>query len=176
MAEGQTQIEKERNRPSNGGPDEVRLLALEIRPRKAGFAVLDGSTLLDWGVTTYGPKIPAMRRITSLLDLHAPSIIVTRRRPRSKYGLNVAKIVQSIKRGVQRRSIRVESLDADRIRAFFKQRGCAGKHKTAALLAEWFPELAWRLPPKRKPWQSEPHNALLFDAAAIAAVFLTAEP
>ena len=104
-----------------------------------------------------------------------PSVVVIRWRPRLKHSLTDASIVESIKRGAQRRSIRILSLDAHRIRAFFKQRGCRSKDKTAALLAEWFPELAWRVPPKRKSWQSEPHNALLFDAVATAVTFLTAE-
>lgn len=175
MAEGQTQIRKVCNRSSNSGADELRLLALEIRPKKVGFAVFERSTLMDWGVTRYGAATSAMRRIGSLLDLHVPAVIVIRRRPRSKHSLTGASILRSIKRGAQRRSIRVLSLDAHKIRAFFKQRGCRSKHKTAELLAEWFPELAWRVPPKRKLWQSEPYNTLLFDAVATAATFLTAE-
>jgi hypothetical protein len=116
-----------------------------------------------------------VRRIGSLLDLYAPSVIVTRRRPRLKHSQAGASIVQSIKRGAQRRSICVKTLDAHRIRAFFKQRGCRNKHQIGVLLAQWFPELAWRVPPKRKVWQSEPHNTLLFDAVASAATFLAAE-
>jgi hypothetical protein len=56
-----------------------------------------------------------------------------------------------------------------------KQRGCESKHSIAVLLAEWFPELALRVPAKRKLWESEPHNALLFDAVAIAVAYLTAQ-
>jgi len=175
MAEGQTQVEKERSLPPDGEGEVLRLLVLEIRPRKAGFAVFEGSTLLDWGVTSYDSATPAIRRIGSLLDLHVPSVIVIRKRPRLKHRLTGASIVQSIKRAAQRRSIRVRSLDAHGIRAFFKQRGCRSKDNTATLLAEWFPELAWRVPPKRKSWQSEPHNALLFDAVATAVAFITAE-
>jgi hypothetical protein len=167
MAEGQTRIEKE--------GEALRLLALEIRPQKAGFAVFDGATLLDWGVRGYG-RTPAFRRIETLLSLYTPSVIVIRRRHYLKHDDAGARVVQSIKRGAQRKSISVRSLDAQHIRAFFKQRGCDSKHAIATLLAEWFPELAWRLPAKRKLWQSEPHNTLLFDAVAIAVTFLTAQP
>ena len=166
MAEGQTRLEKE--------GDVLRLLALEIRPQKAGFAVFEGASLLDWGVRGYG-QTPAIRRIETLLSLYAPSVIVIRRRPYLKHGDNGARVVQSIKRGAQRKSISVPSLDAHHIRAFFKQRGCESKHAAATLLAEWFPELAWKVPPERKPWQSEPHNTLLFDAVAIGVTFLTTE-
>jgi hypothetical protein len=166
MVEGQTRVEKE--------GEALRLLALEIRPQKAGFAVFEGATLLDWGVRDYGPT-PAFRRIGTLLSLYAPSVIVIRRRHYLKHGDTVARVVQSIKRGAQRKSISVQSLDAHRIRAFFKQQGCESKHAASTLLAEWFPELAWKLPPERKPWQPEPHNTLLFDAVAIAVTFLIAQ-
>jgi hypothetical protein len=172
MAEGQTQIGNEGQRPTNG-TGEFRLLALEIRPQKAGFAVFEGSTLLDWGVTRYGKDIPPSRRIGALVDLHGPSVIVTRWRPRLKHSQAGARVLESIRRGAQRRLIHIRSLDAGEIRAFFKQRGCESKHSTAVLLAEWFPELALRVPEKRKLWQSEPHNAILFDAVAIAVTFLT---
>ena len=174
MVERQTQIETEGQQPLNGS-GEFRLLALEIRPQKAGFAIFEGSTLLDWGVTRYGKDIPPSRRIGSLVDLHGLSVIVTRWRPRLKHSQIGASVVESIKRGAQRRLIRFRSLDALEIRAFFKQRGCESKHSTAVLLAEWFPELAFRVPEKRKLWQSEPHNALLFDAVAIAVTFLTGQ-
>jgi hypothetical protein len=173
MAERPTQIGKESKPWPISSTEELRLLALEIRPRKAGFVVLEGATLLDWGVTTYGTGTPAMRRIASLLDLHTPSIIVTRRRPRLKKGQAVPNIMQSIKREARRRSIHFQSLDAHQVRAFFIQRGRRNKHVVATLLAEWFPELAWKLPPKRKLWQSEPHYATLFDAVAIAVTYLT---
>lgn len=146
MVERETQVRNDGCQSSRGETDELRLLALEIRPRKAGFAVLEGATLLDWGVTTYGPGRPAMRRIASLLDLHAPSIIVTRRRPRLKNGQTVPNIVESIKSEARRRSIRFRTLDAHQVRAFFIQRGRRNKHAVATLLAEWFPELAWKLP------------------------------
>jgi hypothetical protein len=173
MAEGQAQVENEYQRPSKSGSDGFRLLALEIRPQKAGFAIFEGSTLLDWGVTRYGKDTPPSRRIRALVDLHGPSVIVTRRRPRLNHSQIGATVVESINRGAQRRSIRLQSLEANQIRAFFKQRGCESKHSTAVLLAEWFPELALRVPAERKLWESEPHNALLFDAVAIAVTYLT---
>ena len=39
-------------------------------------------------------------------------------------------------------------------------------------LAEWFEDLAWKPPLRRKPWQHEPHNTVIFDALATAVVFL----
>jgi hypothetical protein len=45
---------------------------------------------------------------------------------------------------------------------------CKTKVELAATLAMIFPELAWRLPPKRKIWQSEHRRQTAFDAIALA--------
>jgi len=37
----------------------------------------------------------------------------------------------------------------------------------ATSMAECFPELEWKLPPPRKPWQPENWRMLLFDAVAL---------
>jgi hypothetical protein len=175
MVKREKQVENEAERPSKSGNNECRLLALEIRPRKAGFAILEGSALLDWGVTSYDPVTPAIGRIASLLDLHGPSVIVTRRRPDLKNDQVIAGIVESIREEARRRSMGFQTLDADRVRSFFTHRGRGNKHEVALLIAEWFPELAWRVPPKRRPWQSEPKVVPLFDAVATAVTFLTGE-
>jgi len=41
------------------------------------------------------------------------------------------------------------------------------KHEIASAIGELFVELVWKLPTKRKPWQSEDHNMVIFDAAAL---------
>ena len=50
----------------------------------------------------------------------------------------------------------------------FAQGGRWNTHEVAQAIAKRFPELAWHLPRKRKPWQSEPKKQLIFDAAALA--------
>jgi hypothetical protein len=40
------------------------------------------------------------------------------------------------------------------------------KQETAEALAAIFPELLWKLPPRRKSWQPEPHIPIVFDAVA----------
>jgi len=57
---------------------------------------------------------------------------------------------------------------ATAMRKYFQEIGRANKFEIAEAVATRFPELAWRLPRKRKPWQSEPLVQPLFDAVAIA--------
>lgn len=157
-----------------------RLLALEVRPQRIGFVVLQGaSRLLDWGVRAHAKEAGASRstlraRIAVLLDLYAPAAIVVRRREgrRGRLWRAGAEITARIRAEARRRAIPCQVVPATEVRRFFARHCDATKSATAALLAEWFPDLAWKLPPKRRPWESEHYNTLVFDAAATAVAFL----
>jgi hypothetical protein len=43
-----------------------------------------------------------------------------------------------------------------------------GKYQRAVEMAARFPEIGWKLPPKRQPWESEHHSMSIFEALAIA--------
>ena len=43
-----------------------------------------------------------------------------------------------------------------------------GVHEIAHLIAKQLPELAAKLPPRRKPWMNEDYHMAMFDAAALA--------
>jgi hypothetical protein len=45
-----------------------------------------------------------------------------------------------------------------------------GKYERAVELAARFPEIAWKLPSKRKLWESEHYSVSIFEAPAVAAV------
>jgi hypothetical protein len=45
------------------------------------------------------------------------------------------------------------------------------KYEVASALARQFPDLALRLPPKRKCWQSEHYRMGIFDAAAVGVAY-----
>jgi hypothetical protein len=47
------------------------------------------------------------------------------------------------------------------------------KHEIATVLAQRFPALAAKLPPKRKCWQSEDYRISVFDAAALGVGYST---
>jgi len=70
--------------------------------------------------------------------------------------------------------------DSTRIPARFISRGDvnrafvgfeSNKYEVASALARQFPDLASRLPPKRKIWQSEDYRMGIFDAAALGAAY-----
>jgi len=80
-------------------------------------------------------------------------------------------MIQALRKETKGRAITLRLTDARQVRDFFALHSCKTKQQIATLVAEWYPELAWKLPPKRKPWQSEPYGASLFDAAAAVMIF-----
>ena len=156
-----------------------QILALEVRPQRIGFIVLQGVTrLLDWGVRTYGKQkddapSAGCAKVAVLLELYSPAVIVIRRRsastaPRKTISATVAKIAAE----ARRRSIPCRFVVATEVRRFFARYDGTTKHAIASLVAGWFPDLAWKLPPKRRPWESERYNTAIFDAAATAVAYL----
>lgn len=61
-------------------------------------------------------------------------------------------------------------LDRAIVRRGLAQRKTSSKMEIARLLADRFPELAWRLPGERKIWSKEDSRMSLFDAVAGALV------
>ena len=47
-----------------------------------------------------------------------------------------------------------------------------GKYERAVEIAARFPEIGWKLPSKRKPWESEHYSMSIFTAAALALAYL----
>jgi hypothetical protein len=155
------------------------LLALDIRAQKLGFVVFDGPTrLLGSGNRRYGgtkqrPRGAVVKRISSLLDFYEPSILVIRKTHihSPKTSRQVGNIIDTIRIEAKRRSVDVQILSAKTVKKFFAQSGPTAKHEIASTLAGRFEDLAWKLPKKRKAWQSERHNIVIFDAAATGVAF-----
>jgi hypothetical protein len=161
-----------------------RILALEVRPRVTGFvAIRLPSDLLDWGRRKHRAatkELAAMvaTKINALLELTMPSVIVVRsRNVRSlKARRKIKAILRVIRQQAEQRSIDFQMISTKAVHHFFDPHGHASKHQIAEVIAGWFPELSWRLPPKRKAWKSEDHRMVIFDAIATALVFLNKSP
>jgi hypothetical protein len=145
-----------------------------------GFAVFEGLRLLDWGVSTYGRRgmnrrVMVSRTLNPLLDLHTPALVVLRKKKVSVViGKALAPIMQILRKEGVRRSIGLRFLTTETVKRFFVARGCKTKHQVASALATQYPELAWKLPAKRKPWETEKHSMTIFDAAALGVCFVGA--
>jgi hypothetical protein len=140
-----------------------------------GFAILEGGTrLLDWGVRSYDKRSAlGVDKIARLLDYYQPSLVVIRKwwLGNARVGLRASAMARAAGSEARRRLIESHSVGIEEFRRFFVKRGCTTKHAIASLVADWFDEVAWRVPAKRRPWDSECPRALIFDAIAAAVVF-----
>jgi hypothetical protein len=156
-------------------PVPKRLLALDVRISKLGFAVFEGPTdLLDWGVRSFEKgggnafTSSVSDRLGVLFDFYEPSGIAIRSR---NYHLRShertrTKIMAIMKSDLRRHSRRLTIITAKQVRNAFAKKGEIHKHDIALQIANQFQELSWKLPPRRKAYQSELAAMLVFDAVA----------
>jgi hypothetical protein len=158
-----------------------RLLALEVRSSKFGFAVLEvPSKLLDWGVRCFSEQagkrsLVASDRMATLLAFHRPAVVVARlrdHRAAAQYKRFLT-ILGAIEKEVKRNSMRFRTITEMQVRRHFDSTGEITKHAIATTLADQFPELTWKLPLPRKPYQSEAPAILVFDALANGIAFIS---
>lgn len=151
-----------------------RILAVEIRSGRFGFVLLEPpATLLDWGMAGYRANVSeALRRkICNVAEQFGPSLMISRQNTTDKHQ-NI-EVMQQIARQY---SIPVHFFHQSAVRDHFKVQGRTNKYEVAQLIVAQFPELSWRMPAKRKPWQSEPAIQALFDAAALALLAVCSQP
>lgn len=152
-----------------GGSLAGPLLAIDLRRRKAGFVVFERiGQLLDWGVRAQARDRDLLHPITKLLDYYRPRVVVVRRA--TKTGMRQS--FQRLRAAATARAIAIEIVSAEEASAMFAEFDCRNKHEINLLLARWFNELTWKLPPKRKPWQPERHTQSIFDATAAAMTYI----
>ena len=145
-------------------------MALDIRRRSFAFAIFEGpNNLLDSGARSFRTglnkvHVSPRQKLAVLIDDFNPSALVIRARNTNardrKSIIDQALRRESIDRRVPIRFVTRPTI----IRAFH---GNDRKYAIAVALAERFPALAAKLPPKRKCWQSEDYRMSIFDATAI---------
>lgn len=156
-----------------------RVLALDLRPRSFGFVVFEGpDQLLDWGVKSLrdlsGGEVPAEHRLAPLLHEFQPSVVLLKSTiwDRRKTRVQLASILDAIRmEGKDRIAVRL--ISPQRIRRMFPG-SVRNKDDLASRVACRFPDLAWKLPPRRKLWQREHYRMSIFDAAALALAYYSA--
>jgi hypothetical protein len=149
------------------------VLAVDLRLQRFGFVLFERpNVLLDWGVSGYHSSVSAAlsRKIAHAVEQFAPSLILCRQTVTEGHLLDV------LKQEAFARSIPLHSISTNDLHEYFAQRGRHNKHQVSELVAIHFPELAWRRPRERKPWQSEPTVQALFDAAALILMHSIAQP
>jgi hypothetical protein len=153
-----------------------RILAIDIRNRRSGFAIFEGPrSLLDFG-TIVLPSVLGESdkgRFSDLLRISLPSIIVVRkdRWENMISAPNNRRTIDVLTHRSEVRAIQIRTLESEAANATFRNLGCETKAEISAALARIFPELVWQLPPTRKVWQSEHPRQTVFDAIALGLAY-----
>lgn len=149
-----------------------RLLVLDLRTRRYGYAVLDGlHRLMGWGFRRHARanNMAVSQHLTRLHSQFKFDKILARKRTEIKGQTLQTELVQDVLRFGLSAQLPVHLIGAEQIRAFF---GRKPKYEISKLIATRFPEVSWKLPPKRRPWQTESDVQSIFDAIGTAVYFL----
>jgi hypothetical protein len=154
----------------------TRILAIDPTTKGFGYVILDlPSHLVAWGMAhVKGEKrTGAIFRFEALLDQFRPDAVVledttaqgSRRYPR------VRDLLEALGKIARERGIPVQTVSRLAVIAHFSKDETATKHSIATTLAGAFPELAEKVPRKRKIYQSEDERISVFDALSLALTF-----
>lgn len=155
-------------------PRGTTVLALYPTSRGFGFVLFRGDVaLVDWGIKD------VRRKDKNFLALHLMKTIIGKYRPNvlvlqdtgskgSRRHERIRELHRCAAEYAKAEGIAVRRFAQTRVHAHF---GVHTKYAVAERVAEELPQLALRLPPKRKPWMSEDARQSLFDAAALALLY-----
>lgn len=158
----------------------TRILALDPMTQGFGYVVFElPFHLVHFGIAFIrGDKhTGAIARLGGLLDRTRPNVLVledgdapgSRRRPR------VRALLKDLARLARERGVTVHYVARSAVLARFAPEGeRTSKEAIGADLVRFFPELATRLPRRRKIWESEDHRTAIIDALALAVTYATA--
>jgi hypothetical protein len=155
----------------------TRVLALDLHPRRFGYVVLEGpDRLLDWGVRRCRSEgnpadVLIRRRLRPLLELWRPMFLVIHgeRQIPPRKDLLRERLLKGVVAEAKNYRARVQILKkrpTDRAEKLTK-------YERAQAVVKRFPVLTRKLPPKRKPWESEDYRISMFAAAATAMTLLS---
>jgi hypothetical protein len=147
-----------------------RVLALELRHRRIGFAVLEGpGRLLDTGVKRYQYSGHVLAILRPIVTIFEPSALALRQANHRtlEHRKSASATVHLVRTECNRQSVGFNRISTHDVRHAFGDSGTS-KEEIAAEVARIFPELQWQLPPTRhkRSWISEGWNMPLFDAVA----------
>jgi hypothetical protein len=157
-------------------PEHSRLLAVSLSARGFGYAVMEGGTLVDWGVkTTKGIKnAECVKKAEGLIKTFTPEVLVMHDpfAKGSKRGARARQLTEELTTLAKNHALNVALFSREQIRRTFFADREATKQDVAENIARRFPEeLGSRLPPKRRPWESENYRMGIFDAVSLALTF-----
>lgn len=156
---------------------QIRILAISLSSRGFGYAVMeDGNTMVDYGNVEIkkNKNARALAHVEKIIDRSLPDILVLRNvsAKGTRRGKRIKELDRKIITVTKGRKLNVVKISGKELRRRLLEDENGTKHQMAGLLAKQYPdELAWRLPPKRRAWDSEDHRMDIFDAVGLAVAY-----
>lgn len=150
----------------------LRVLSVAVASGRAGYVLLEGTQLLDWGITvkatTKATELVAF--VQELVNTLRPDVVVTERCDDDcKKGDAAKRLIASVAELASHNYV----LDV----AVSRPRGFPSKYEEAEYLARQHPDLTGYLPTKkRRIFDFEPRGMIIFEALALAREVIDGPP
>lgn len=145
--------------------------------RGFGFAVLKNrNVLVDWGVKTVksGKKNETcLARFIELVENYQPSAVVFEDCSQgSQRSQRIQALISAFEDAASAAGIKVSRFSRKQVNLrILRNRDGTKHHLAEKIAAQFFTELQFRLPQKRRTWENEPYQLDIFDAVALAQCF-----
>jgi hypothetical protein len=147
-----------------------RILSFAAVSGRVGFVLLVGRRLMDWQVSNRAGRTPdaAAAYAMARIEQFTPDLVVTEQIDLAKFKGNRAKhIIAAIAHSAAEKFV----LDV----SVMRDQRYANKYDEAEALVTRYPDLAPWKPKKRRFFDNEPRNTVLFEALALADQVLARE-
>lgn len=156
--------------------DEGVVMAIAVNTRGFGYIVFESRDLaMAWGVREERKSRPrdCVEGARMLLHMIAPSVVVMEdvRDDSCRRGKRAKGIIEKIAKVARDKGIKVVYRSRAEVRAVFDKQGVRSKRGRAEMIVKEIPQLADRLPPARRAWESEHFSMGIFEAAALALTY-----
>lgn len=150
----------------------LRVLSIAVASGRAGYVCLQGSQLLDWGITVKAVKTGTelVGFVQELINTLKPDVVVTEvTDDRSRKGSRAKELIKAIA-GIASHN-EVLDVSVERPRTF------PSKYEEAEDIAERYPDVRGYLPTrKRRIFDFEPRGMVIFEAIALAEAVINGPP
>lgn len=153
-------------------PDRDRVMGIHPTARGFGWVVFEGPFRpIDWGLVSArkDKNATCLKRLDGLLARFAPEVLVLEAydRESSRRARRIARLGASVQRAADLRGVESAVYHRAQVREAFAETGAKTRRDIAEAVARHLEAFRHRLPPPRKPWDSEDAREALFAAAAL---------
>lgn len=142
----------------------LKVLSIAVASGRAGYVYLQGTKLLDWGITVKGVKdlSEIAGFVQSLINELKPDVVVTEKCDEaSRKGQKTRELIHAIAETASHNY--VLDVSVPRVQNY------QSKYEEAQHLVKKYPDLIGYLPArKRRIFDFEPRNMIIFEALALA--------